>query len=134
VVPTGSQSLWRETAGATRGGGIGDRGAGCVALRAPYVTDLIAGCAQRDAAVSSRTSLVHGRWVSESTAPAIRRTELGGVGSHRRTQALAEVCDQLVTEVCPGPRRYRGPVDVVEVSGRHGGCALCFMSDGSTRP
>ena len=49
-------------------------------------------------------SFVQGRRVSESIAPAFPKTKLGGGGNDRRPQALAEVCDPLVTEVCLASR------------------------------
>jgi hypothetical protein len=61
------------------------------------------------------------RRVPESQALSVARAEAACSGQHGHSQAVAEMCDRLVTEFGSGPGGYLGPVDVVSIAMVHGG-------------
>jgi hypothetical protein len=71
-----------------------------------------------------RTELRSQRRVPESQALSIARAEAACSGHHGHPQAVAEMCDRLVTEFGPGPGGYLGPVDVVGIGIVHGGVSV----------
>lgn len=61
------------------------------------------------------------RRVPESEALSVARAKAACSDHHGHPQAVAEMCDRLVTEFGSGPGGYFGPVDMVGVAGVHGG-------------